>query len=190
MQATLYRAEITVRAADKFDKKKRIGRRLLKQQDEQIDERIEATPKSGDTRGNNTVSHPLILLRAQGHHRRDMSPGVSRCVCAMGHTMRLDKIMIWISIHLHSLPRGATRPSLSPPLSTFIFVFAFTFTVTFTFTFTLHSHSCPCSRPRDLRGLFFCHFAFRREDSRYHTNAPFVPTALVSLPSKCGNRWD
>lgn len=26
----------------------------------------------------------------------------------MGHTMRLDKIMIWISIHLHSLPRGTS----------------------------------------------------------------------------------
>lgn len=29
----------------------------------------------------------------------------------MGHTMRLDKIMIWISIHLHSLPPSPSSPS-------------------------------------------------------------------------------
>lgn len=52
------------------------------------------------------MSHPLILLRAQASPSTCI-PGVSP-VYAMGHTMRLDKIMIGISIHLHSLPRGTT----------------------------------------------------------------------------------
>jgi len=53
----------------------------------------------------------------------------------MGHTMRLDKIMIWISIHLHSLPPS---PSPPPPSS---------------------SAGVPT---RDPGGLFFRHSAFRR----------------------------
>lgn len=48
------------------------------------------------------LSHPLILLRAQA------PPAGCIPAYAMGHTMRLDKIMIWISIHLHSLPRGTS----------------------------------------------------------------------------------
>lgn len=39
----------------------------------------------------------------------------------MGHTMRLDKIMIWISIHLHSLPPGQqlSRPAPARAISSF-----------------------------------------------------------------------
>lgn len=70
-----------------------------------------ATVDRGTRREKITVplSHPLILLRAQA------PPADCIPAYAMGHTMRLDKIMIWISIHLHLLPRGHLSLSRSRP---------------------------------------------------------------------------
>lgn len=108
----------TVRAADKFGKKRRTGRRDRRGTGARgMSKWVAATVDRGTRREKITVplSHPLILLRAQAP-RADCIPAY-----AMGHTMRLDKIMIWISIHLHSLPRGVPLSlslSFSFPLST------------------------------------------------------------------------
>lgn len=80
---------------------------------------------------------------------------------AIEHTMRLDKIMIWISIHLHSLPRDTSSVVVpSSPLSAApVFV----------------SAKIPSTIP----------FHVSQSYARYHTNALVVPSALVSLLSKC-----
>lgn len=74
--------------------------------------------------------------------------------------MRLDKIMIWISIHLHSLP-GDTS-SVAPSRS-LLLPFS-----------SLPLATIPSTIP----------FHVSQSYARYHMNALLVPSALVSSPSK------